>query len=95
LHNLSGFASGENCVLRARDDAGDDTTALLDAFKRCGQNGTISLPDPVYHINQIMNTTNLKNCRIDLKGKLLVGISNKKEDCTYQNSSGARISTIG
>jgi galacturan 1,4-alpha-galacturonidase len=66
----------ENCVLRARDDAGDDTPALLDVFKRCGRDGTISLPDPVYHINRIMNTTNLKNCQIDLKGKLLVSTRN-------------------
>jgi hypothetical protein len=66
------FVSGENCVVRSKSDGGDDTPALLDAFKRCGQDGTIALPDQTYHINQVMNTTELKNCKIDLKGTLLV-----------------------
>jgi galacturan 1,4-alpha-galacturonidase len=72
LFGYFAFVSGENCVVYSKTDGGDDTPALLDAFRVCGENGSISLPDPTYHIKQVMNTTELRNCRIDLKGTLLV-----------------------
>jgi galacturan 1,4-alpha-galacturonidase len=58
------FVSGENCVVRTRTDGGDDTPVWLDAFKVCGRDGSISLPDPTYHIHQVMNTTGLKTVEL-------------------------------
>lgn len=69
---LVNHAYTEHCVVRTQSDGGDDTPSLLDAFKRCGRDGSISLPDQIYHINQVMNTTDLSNCQIDLRGTLLV-----------------------
>ena len=50
--------------------ADDDTPALLEAFKECGQDGHIILEEGDYMIRQIMDTTNLRNVHIDIYGHL-------------------------
>ncbi|CAI4220164.1 unnamed protein product [Parascedosporium putredinis] len=50
--------------------ADDDTPAILDAFKQCGQDGHIILEEGDYMIRQVMDTTNLRNVHIDIYGHL-------------------------
>jgi len=49
----------------------DDTPSILQAFDLCGTNGTIVFTDNVFHIDQVMNTTNLVNCNVEIEGELL------------------------
>jgi hypothetical protein len=50
--------------------ADDDTPAILDAFKQCGQDGHIIIEEGKYLIRQIMDTSRLKNVLIDIYGYL-------------------------
>ena len=50
--------------------ADDDTPAILQAFKECGQDGHIILEEGNYMIRQIMDTSNLRNVWIDIYGRL-------------------------
>lgn len=54
----------------------DDTPALLDAFKRCGTNGKVIMVEGTFNIRQVMNTTALRNCDIDILGKLVWSADN-------------------
>ncbi len=49
----------------------DDTPSILQAFELCGINGSIILTDNTFHINQVMNTTNLLNCDVSLYGEMI------------------------
>jgi galacturan 1,4-alpha-galacturonidase len=76
LSILTTLVHGEICIVPHDAPNGDDTPAVLAAFQRCGRNGKIKFEESkVYNINQVMNTTNLFNCEIDLKGTLLVHLS--------------------
>ncbi|CAK7235344.1 hypothetical protein SBRCBS47491_009261 [Sporothrix bragantina] len=46
----------------------DDTPQILDAFKQCGHDGHIVFTEGTYNIRQVMNTTDLRNCDIDILG---------------------------
>ncbi|KAF2103938.1 pectin lyase-like protein [Rhizodiscina lignyota] len=48
----------------------DDTPSILQAFELCGINGSVIFTENTFHINQIMNTTNLQNCDVTLAGEL-------------------------
>jgi galacturan 1,4-alpha-galacturonidase len=48
----------------------DDSPALMDAFKQCGQNGQIDVVPGDYTIAKVMDVLNLKNCDISIRGKL-------------------------
>lgn len=48
--------------------APDDTPQILDAFKQCGKDGRIVFSEGTYNIRQVMNTTDLRNCDIDILG---------------------------
>jgi galacturan 1,4-alpha-galacturonidase len=75
LSILITLAFGETCVVPDAAPDGDDAPAILNAFQRCGENGKIVFEkNKTYHVGRIMNTTNLINCEIDLKGTLLVHI---------------------
>lgn len=50
----------------------DDAPAIIEAFDDCGQNGNVVFSNTTYHINSVMNTTGLKDCRVDIYGTLLV-----------------------
>ena len=49
----------------------DDTPSILRAFELCGTNGTVVLTNNTFHIDQVMNTTNLLNCDIELHGEMV------------------------
>lgn len=48
----------------------DDSPAIMDAFKQCGQNGQIEITEGDFTIAKVMDVLNLKNCEISIKGKL-------------------------
>ncbi|KAF1990884.1 glycoside hydrolase family 28 protein [Aulographum hederae CBS 113979] len=49
----------------------DDTPSVLQAFELCGINGTIIFTKNTFNMFQIMNTTNLLNCNVEIQGELL------------------------
>lgn len=49
----------------------DDTPSVVQAFELCGTNGTVIFTNHTFHMNQVMNTTNLVNCDVEIKGELL------------------------
>lgn len=49
----------------------DDTPSILQAFDLCGINGSVILTDHTFHIDQVMNTTNLLNCDVSLFGEMV------------------------
>jgi len=51
--------------------AADDTPALLEAFKKCGHDGTVIIQEGTYNIRQVMNTTDFRNVDIHIYGKLV------------------------
>lgn len=48
----------------------DDTPSILQAFELCGTNGSVILTNHTFYINQVMNTTGLKNCDVELHGEM-------------------------
>ena len=48
----------------------DDAPSIIQAFELCGTNGSVIFTDNVFTIDQVMNTTNLLNCNVSLRGEL-------------------------
>ncbi|ETS80879.1 hypothetical protein PFICI_08408 [Pestalotiopsis fici W106-1] len=48
----------------------DDTPQILDAFKKCGKNGRVVLAEGLFHIGQVMKTTDFSNVTIEIHGTL-------------------------
>lgn len=48
----------------------DDTPQILNAFNQCGTNGRVVLTEGVFHIGQVMKTTNFQNVSIEIRGTL-------------------------
>ncbi|TIC98020.1 Alpha-L-rhamnosidase rgxB [Colletotrichum higginsianum] len=59
------------CVVPANGNGTDDAPAILKAFEDCKSNGHIVFENTTYYVNQVMQTTGLKNVRIDIKGTLV------------------------
>ena len=50
----------------------DDTPSVLQAFDLCGVNGTITMTEGnTFYIDQVMNTTNLVNCDLNILGEMI------------------------
>ena len=49
----------------------DDTPSILQAFDLCGINGSVIFTENTFYVDQVMNTTNLLNCNIDIYGTLI------------------------
>ncbi|KAK0636348.1 glycoside hydrolase family 28 protein [Bombardia bombarda] len=58
------------------EPADDDTPQILDAFKQCGKNGKIIFQEGTYNIRQVMNTTDLNKCDIEIHGKFVWSADN-------------------
>lgn len=72
----------------------DDTPSILQAFEICGTNGTVIFTDHTFHINQIMNTSNLLNTNVEIYGDLRWSDNipywlSHSIDVVYQNQSTA------
>lgn len=64
----------KTCVVEPACDGSDDAPSVIQAFQECGKNGKVVFLNETYYINSVMNTTNLENCEIDLRGTLLVSL---------------------
>ena len=60
------------CIVPATNNGSDDIPAILLTFQRYGHGGLIIFQNTTYNIQQVMNTTGLSNCQIDIHGALLV-----------------------
>ncbi len=56
--------------------ADDDTPEILDAFKKCGHDGSIVFTEGTFNLRQVMNTTDLRNCDISIYGKFVWSADN-------------------
>ncbi|EIN11435.1 pectin lyase-like protein [Punctularia strigosozonata HHB-11173 SS5] len=89
-----GYVSGV-CTVVPDSDGGDDSAAVIEAFQRCGHAGRVVFPpSQTFHIEQVMNTTGLSDCTVDLHGYLLWGTNITNWLATslplgYQNQSSA------
>ncbi|KAL4887965.1 pectin lyase fold/virulence factor [Aspergillus ambiguus] len=57
-------------ALTHNGQAVDDAPSIHEAFSLCGTNGTVIFEDHIFHINSVLNTTNLLNCDVSLRGEL-------------------------
>ena len=48
----------------------DDVPSVREAFEKCGHDGTVIFSEHVFHMNSVLNTTNLVNCDVKLRGEL-------------------------
>ncbi|KAJ8689088.1 hypothetical protein PTI98_013150 [Pleurotus ostreatus] len=71
------------CTVHASLDGSDDAPAILAAFDLCRRDSVISFVDDLYHIESVMNTTNLSNVQVNLHGTLLWGTN-----ITYWRANG-------
>lgn len=62
--------TGSTCTVTPLATGKDDTPQILDAFKQCGQNGKVVLTEGLFNIGQVMRTTDLNNCDIEIHGTL-------------------------
>lgn len=49
----------------------DDAPSILQAFDLCGVNGSVIFTHNTFHVNSVLNTTNLLNCDVSLRGELV------------------------
>lgn len=63
-------------LLENRQNRIDDTPQILDAFRQCGKDGTIIFREGTYHIRQVMDTTDLRNCSVEIHGTFVWSADN-------------------
>lgn len=73
-HSGSVTKVGSVCTVHASPDKSDDAPAILQAFELCGKDASVVLDPSTFHIESVMNTTELRNVHIDLLGTLLVSL---------------------
>ncbi|KAF6833805.1 exo-rhamnogalacturonase b [Colletotrichum musicola] len=66
-----GQPKATKCVIPANGDGSDDSPAILEAFDKCKSNGHIVFENTTYYVGKVMNTTELDDVKIDIKGTLL------------------------
>lgn len=60
------------CIVTPDPNGGDDAPTLVQALSDCREQGHVILPGPKYHIDSVMNTTGLRDVKIDIYGVLQV-----------------------
>lgn len=66
---------GNTCTLYPESlendgQAVDDVPSIHKAFQQCGTNGKVIFANHTFNINSVLNTTNLANCDVSLRGEL-------------------------
>ncbi|KAA1470776.1 pectin lyase-like protein [Dentipellis sp. KUC8613] len=87
---------GNICTVIPSPDGGDDSPAIVSAFHQCSRDASVVFLNKTYHIERVMETTNLHNVTVDLKGTLLWGTDlpywrNHSVPLGYQNQTVAWI----
>lgn len=57
-------------ALTHNGQAVDDAPSIHQAFDLCGINGTVIFTNNTFNVNSVLNTTNLINCDVSLRGEL-------------------------
>lgn len=60
----------KTCKVRHGDPSGDDTSAILEAFDECREDGHILFTNTTYYVGRAMRTTGLKDVDIELQGTM-------------------------
>jgi galacturan 1,4-alpha-galacturonidase len=63
--------TGSDCVVTPLGGTSDDTPQILDAFKQCGKDGSITLSEGTFNIGQVMDKLDFQNCDIHIYGTLI------------------------
>jgi hypothetical protein len=63
--------TGSACVVTPLGGTSDDTHQILDAFKQCGKDGSITLSEGTFNIWQVMDKLDFQNCDIHIYGTLI------------------------
>ena len=65
--------TGTACVVTplGTGTSADDSTQILDAYKRCGKGGSIEFTPGNYYIGKVMDMIDLRNCDISIYGKFI------------------------
>ncbi|KAJ5439353.1 polygalacturonase, partial [Penicillium daleae] len=61
----------------------DDAPDIRRAFDKCGTDGNVIFENTTYHVNSVLNTTNLFNCQVDIYGTLRVRFGEWSNDTSY------------
>ena len=63
--------TGTACVVTPLNTgtSADDSTQIMDAYKRCGNGGSIEFTAGTFYIGKVMDWSNLKNVDIKILGK--------------------------
>lgn len=56
--------------LKNNGDPVDDAPSIHEASEKCGIDGTVIFSKNTFHVNSVLNTTNLQNCDVNLRGEL-------------------------
>ncbi|KAH6629055.1 extracellular exo-polygalacturonase-like protein [Boeremia exigua] len=101
LFALQGSASPtqgrKTCTIEASGtNLTDDGPAIRAAFKECGRHAKVVFQPTTYHVNSVLNITNLEDVEIDIQGQLLWSTNiqywlNASLPVGYQNQSTAFI----
>ncbi|KAI1266484.1 polygalacturonase [Xylariaceae sp. FL1019] len=71
---LAGLAAADpkttTCTIQAKGDGSDDGPVIQAAFDECSENAYIIFEEKTYNINSTLNTTNLLNVEVQLRGYL-------------------------
>lgn len=60
--------TGSACVVTPLGGASDDTPQILDSFKQCGKDGSITFTEGTYNIKQVMDKLDFENCDLHIYG---------------------------
>jgi len=69
--------TGSACIVTPLSATGsaasgtDDTPQILDAFNKCGKDGSIEFTAGTFYIGKVMDTTDLSNCDISIYGTFI------------------------
>ena len=93
----SDFVVKRGNVCTIEPSGGDDSPAIISAFKQCNRDSVVVFQNKTYHVERIMSTHGLKNVEVQNHGTLLVLLlPSISEECIVDVvCSGARISITG
>ncbi|CAG8979138.1 hypothetical protein HYALB_00000271 [Hymenoscyphus albidus] len=65
--------NGTACTITPLTGTGtlDDTPQILDAFSKCGKEGSIELTEGTFRIGKVIDVIDLRNCDISIRGTLI------------------------
>jgi hypothetical protein len=66
---------GSTCTVHADANGADDGPAVKQAFTLCNRDSAIVFGPETFHIESVLETVELSNVTVDIRGTLLVGLA--------------------